>query len=298
MRETPTLIADAVNRIPTIFTSLLLLTLLALARPAGAQQSPYSVNTYSVSGHANLNVLTPSGNIEVISERNRSQVRVELYVDRGISVWSRGTNLDNYRITNQQRNGEIVATVEPKGSFMGERVTFSYRIYVPPHVSTRLQTTTGDISLRDVKGEQNLLTSSGDITVSGSSGTVWGKTSRGDIRLENFDGEIRLRVLSGEIDAEKMKGVMIADIVNGDIRAQYEKVSKGMRLETVRGDIWLRLPRQAFDFEINGSRVNFKASGEFDGIRRANRVEGTYREGGGPRILLRSTSGTVTVETR
>ncbi len=275
-----------------------MLTSLFLAGPVSAQQNAFSVHTYSVEEATTLNVATPSGDIEIISEEGREEVRVELYVERGISIWSRSRNMDNYRITNQKRGREIVASVEPRGSFMSDHVTFTYRVFVPPRIDTQLRTTSGDITLENLRGHQQLFTGSGDIDVSGNEGRIDGKTHQGNIRLRECEGEVRLSILNGEIDAEKMRGVMVARVTSGDIRALYDKVSQGISLETVRGDIWLELPQQPFEFRARGSQVNFRASGDFNGIRRVDRVEGTYGEGGGPRVTLSSVSGSITVETR
>lgn len=275
-----------------------LLTSILLALPVSAQQNAFSVHTYSAEETTTLNIATPSGNIEVISEEGREEVRVELYVQRGISVWSRSRNMDNYRITNQKQGSEIIASVEPKGSFMSDHATFTYRVFAPPRMNTQLRTTSGDISLENMRGHQQLFTGSGDIDVSGNEGRIDGKTHQGNIRLRACKGEVRLSILDGEINAAEMRGVMVARVTNGDIRALYEKVSQGISLETVRGDIWLELPQQPFEFHVSGSQVNFRASGEFDGIRRVDRVEGSYGEGGGPRVTLSSVSGSITVETR
>ncbi|MDZ7773996.1 MAG: DUF4097 family beta strand repeat-containing protein [Balneolaceae bacterium] len=277
----------------------LFLALLMLApRPLAAQQDPYQVRTFRAGETPVVRVHTPTGDIEVIGEEGREEVRIEMYVNRGISVWTRSGNLDNYRITTAQRGREILASVEPKGSFGGDHVRFSYRVLTPPGVALRLQTSNGDIDVEGVTGErQDLSTSSGDITVRSSSGVIRGNTNRGDISLENFRGEIRLRILGGAIDAERITGDMVAEITRGDIRAQFDRVNLGMRLETTRGDIAVRLPVQPFEFDLRGSEVRFSTSGSFEGIRRSDLVEGSLREGGGPRIILRSTSGTVSVET-
>lgn len=277
---------------------LFLALLMLHPQPVHAQQEPYQVRTFRAGEQPVVRVHTPTGDIEVIGEEGREEVRIEMYVNRGISVWTRSGNLDNYRITTAQRGREILATVEPKGSFGSDHVRFSYRVYAPSGVALRLQTSNGDIDIEGVSGErQDLSTSSGNITVRRSSGVIRGNTHHGDISLESFRGEIRLRILGGEIDAERISGDMVAEITRGDIRAQFDRVNLGMRLETTQGDITVHLPVQPFEFDLRGSEVRFSTTGSFEGIRRDDFVEGTIREGGGPRVILKSVSGTVSVET-
>lgn len=281
------------------------------------QEKPYMIKEFTIDGPGLLKVLTPAGDIEVISVPNSDKVRVELYVNRGYAFWTNTGNLDNYRITMLQRGNEVVASVEQKNKrgLFGGSISFSYKIYTPASISTELKTSAGNIRLSGVGGNQlakssggniritnasgkvGAYTFGGNIHISSSTGVIFAQTEGGNITIEESSGEFRLRTNGGQIMSERMSGSMLAKVGGGDIRAHFLYVAEGVNLETSAGNIFLKVPSEAgYDLVLKGSDIEVPDSFYFEGLNRPNRVEGTYRQGGSP-INMQTSYGTVTFET-
>lgn len=277
---------------------------------------PYLTKEFEVNCPGSLKIFTVAGDITVEPSLKANKVKVELYLDRGFAFWSNSQNLDNFRITMLQRGDEIVASVERKKretGFFSDRMSFSFRVYVPEKMSTHLKTLGGDIALQNVSGKQSIKTgggridvknisgrmeaysAGGDIQIAGSEGTLYAQTEGGDIILDRNSGEIRLKTNGGRITSERTSGTMIAKVGGGNIRADFVQVGEGINLETSAGSIHLSVPDfVGYQLSLSGSRVEFTDSENVRGQISSNRIEGTYKEGGPP-IDLRTNTGTVTL---
>lgn len=264
-----------------------------------------------------LKVFTVAGNIDIIPSSSTEKVKVELYVDRGFAFWSNANNLDNFRITMLKRGNEIIASVERKKrdrGFFSDRMSFSFRVYVPESISTDLKTLGGNILMRNVHGEQaaktdggnitlrnvsghlKAYTSGGNIEVTDSQGTIYAQTEGGNIRLDRSSGEFRLRTRGGRILSERISGTMIARVGGGDISADFMRVGEGINLETSAGDIDLSVPDQVgYELLLSGSEVHFSEPEQVRGEVQTDRIRGTYKDSGPP-INLQTNSGTIRLQ--
>lgn len=281
-----------------------------------ADPKPYITKEFSLTGSGLLKVFTVAGNIEVMPSSAR-KVKVELYLDRGFAFWSNANNLDNFRITMLRRGDEIVASVERKNrdpGFFSDRMTFSFRIYVPETISAELKTLGGNISLadvhgkqsvktgrgnirlRDVSGEMKAYTSGGNIEISESQGTIYAQTEGGNITVDRSSGEFRLRTKGGRILSERISGTMLARVGGGDITADFMRVGKGINLETNAGNIQLSVPDHVgYELSLIGSEIHFSGRRKVQGEIQPGRILGTYKDSGPP-ISLQTKSGTITLE--
>ncbi|MDZ7680263.1 MAG: hypothetical protein U5J63_00795 [Fodinibius sp.] len=149
---------------------------------AAANPEPYLVREYDIGRPGTLKIFTVGGDIEVEASSSYKKVRIELYVDRGFAFWSNSKNLDNYRITTLKRDNEVVASVEQKkreSSFFGDRMNFSFRVYIPIEMSNNLKTLGGDVSLRNAQGTQTIKTGGGSITAKKINGRLEAYTAGG-----------------------------------------------------------------------------------------------------------------------
>lgn len=279
-------------------------------------QKPYLTQEYEVDTPGSLKIFTVGGNIDVEASSSYNKVRIELYVDRGFAFWSQSKNLDNYRITTIKRDDEIVASVEQKKreqSFFGDRMNFSFKIYMPKEMSTQLKTLGGDISLRNVSGRQMMKTGGGSISISdikgrleaytaggniditNSRGTIYAQTQGGHISLDRAQGEMRLKSNGGRIVSERTSGTMLAQVGGGDIWADFVQVGKGINLETSAGNIHLEVPdHRGYELSLSGSEVEFSDAEDLRGEQSKGRIEGTYKDSGPP-IDLNTNVGTITL---
>jgi len=283
----------------------------------GQADKPYMTKEFEVNDPALLKVFTVGGNVDIVPSSSSDKVKVELYLDRGFAFWSNSKNLDNYRITMLQRGNEIVASVERKRrdtGFFSDRMSFSFRIFVPESISSEIKTLGGNISLAEVSGRQSLKTGGGNISINNiqghleaytaggnisvrkSQGTLYAQTEGGNIELDQSKGEIRLKTNGGRITSDRTSGTLLAQVGGGDISASFVEVSKGVHLQTSAGNIRLQVPDQAgYEITMNGSDLRFSPDNRFHGSIKENTIEGTYKEGGPP-LSMDTNSGTVTLE--
>jgi hypothetical protein len=125
---------------------------------------------------------------------------------------------------------------DSSGDFAAEGVTLA-----------RLEDSSGDIRLRNTRGELSLRDSSGDITIRGHAGELSIEDSSGDIDVSDISGSIVVeRDSSGDIEIEQVSGlVTILQDSSGDI--EIEEVGKSVivaadgggsiRIQEVRGSV-------------------------------------------------------------
>lgn len=283
---------------------------------------PFKTERFQVDHSVELSVFTLSGNVEIFENPDLDYIQIDLYVDRGFSLWSGSTNLDNYRIIFQRKRGQIIASVEPKRNesrvWKGDNITFSYVIQTPVDITSRIRNTKGDIYARNLsgkhliqatvgnlylenlEGEINAFSASGNITARKMRGKYNAKTTNGDINLTDSDGEVRLRTVTGHVESINGRGTFIAATTTGNILASLISVGEGSYIETVTGSVNLTLPEELnYSIQASGSSVDVSDllnRREFEGQvqqRVANVVFGT----GSIPVQISSVSGNVTVKT-
>jgi sRNA-binding regulator protein Hfq len=275
--------------------SLLIAAMLLFSEIAYAQQEPvkmaalqideetdpYQSRLFRVRGTPQVLVNTISGDIHVVKNSSINGVQVDLYVERGFSLWSGTRSLDNYRIIMQQQGDKIIASVEDRRSGTSRQrsdVQFYFQVQVPDNAVTELRTVNGSITLEDVQGKHFLQNQNGDLIVKGVSGDVqaasttgniyleklkgniFAKTVSGNIGIEENSGEVRVRSISGAIHATGMNGTLVSATTSGNITTDFKQVGKGIYLESVSGDIQLTIPVQN-GYEIRGQAMRFDLAG-------------------------------------
>ena len=283
---------------------------------------PYESKRFPVDGTVSLSVFTLNGDVEIYENPDLDYIQIDLYVDRGFSLWSGRANLDNYRIIFQRKREQIIASVEPRRSessvWRGDNITFSYIIQTPVMLSSRIRNTKGDIYARGLKGnhliqatvgnlfldnlegEINAFSASGDITAENMRGELNAKTTNGDITVLNSSGEVRLRTVTGSIEANGGNGEFIAATTTGDITAQLFSVGQGSYIETITGSVNLTLPAALnYSIEASGSSVDVSDlldRREFEGRVQRQMANVVFGSGTIP-IQISSVSGNVTIKT-
>ncbi|NBB76497.1 MAG: DUF4097 family beta strand repeat protein [Bacteroidetes bacterium] len=242
---------------------------------------PYKSEFFRVRGTPRLTVQTVSGNVDVYHNPELNGVQVDLYLEREFSLWSGTRNLDNYRIMIHQQGDQIIASVEPKRSVRvsaDSPIRFNFVVQTPYEVSTNLRTLEGEVSLSDVSGrhfienkmgdlavqrisgEIRIVSLAGNVGISEAEGTVFVKTVNGNVRASNSSGEIRIRTVSGSIDALSIAGTLVSASTSGNISADIDSLSKGIFMETMSGNIDLKLPA-IYGYDIQGSGISFDLEG-------------------------------------
>jgi hypothetical protein len=124
------------------------------------------------------------------------------------------------------------------------------------------------------------------------------KTQNGEVRLENTEGRFTAAATNGRVTGSGVAGSVEASTVNGNIQMDLREVTDQTRLVTVNGSVRLTVP-PAIAADVDASVVNGTVLVE-DGLaleaseRSRQRVEGRLN-GGGPRIVVQTTNGSIRV---
>jgi len=109
----------------------------------------------------------------------------------------------------------------------------------------RIDTASGDVTVRDGVRELIADTSSGDVRVTGQALAVLeADTASGDVTLEGGAERVIVETSSGDARLEKLTGDLSADTSSGTVAANWERLAAGnkVRVRTSSGDVRLRLP--------------------------------------------------------
>jgi len=167
-----------------------------------------------------------------------------------------------------------------------------------------LSTAGGDIRVESVTGELKATTFGGDIRAGSVSGDARLETSGGDVVVHSAGGSVTARTGGGDITLRKAHGPVVARTSGGTIVCAISSTAgPGGELVTSGGDVIVTLPsnyRADIDVRVSGAEVEPDAiSSQFPEIvvtRRPGSISGEGRlNGGGPKLIIRSTSGSVSV---
>ena len=269
---------------------------------------------------------TSGGNIIAIGISS-GEPKLEVYARRnGKIIESSKADIqklldENYELNISVDGGELRVIAKPKyGSFRSNnKLSISFKIFVPQNVSTNLQTSGGDISLSDLTGDERFGTSGGDIKLAGLHGNINGQTSGGDIKATNSSGNISLATSGGSLKLDSLSGVITVLTSGGDIsgnniggsfstrtsggnvtlqdltcsldastsggnmRVSVKELGKYITLQNLGGNISLSLPAaKGLNLKLRASKINWNTLSNFSGSKDERSLIGTLNGGGIP----------------
>ncbi len=167
-----------------------------------------------------------------------------------------------------------------------------------------VSTAGGDIRVESVTGDLKATTFGGDIRAGSVSGDARLETSGGDLVVRSAGGAVIARTGGGDIVLKKVRGPVTARTSGGSISCEVTSTgSPGGELSTSGGDVTVTLPanyRADVEIHVTGGDVDSDAIvSQFPEVtvsRRAGSISGEGKlNGGGPKLTIRSNSGTVTI---
>lgn len=162
----------------------------------------------------------------------------------------------------------------------------------------------GDIRVESVTGDLKATTAGGDVRAGAVSGDVRIETAGGDIVVRSASGSVVARTGGGDVTLKKVRGPVTARTSGGTITCEITSTSAaGGDLTTSGGDVTITLPanyRSDLDVRVSGVETEADAIiSQFPELtisRRQGSVSGEGKlNGGGPKLSIRSNSGTVTI---
>jgi DUF4097 and DUF4098 domain-containing protein YvlB len=122
-----------------------------------------------------------------------------------------------------------------------------------------------------------------------------------DVSLTNVQGTFTLQNTNGGLRAEGLLGSISATTVNGIINLEFAEVAGDVKATTVNGPVRVVLPETS-KAALEAGTVNGQVSVDealvfTPTVRERARVVGDINGGGGPKIVLQTTNGSVRVGT-
>jgi hypothetical protein len=210
--------------------SLFLLAVGIYSLTANAQNKsntePYQTKSLAGQSITNVEVKTSGGSISVMGG-STSDARIEVYVnannngDKNLSKEELTKRLqEDYNLDISVANNKLAATAQPKDRNMNwkKSLSISFKVYAAQNMNTKLATSGGSISLKNLAGSQDFSTSGGSLSLDGLSGQVNGRTSGGSINVTNSKDELDLSTSGGSINADNCTGNLKLNTSGGSLK--------------------------------------------------------------------------------
>lgn len=315
------------NRITAIAFGLAL----AAAANSWAATVPPVTRTFNAGAGGTLHIKADSGDIKVTSgAQNGVTVSVERSGDRAeidrykITMTQQGNDV--------VVNGDYD---QPRMMFHWfNDIDVHYVVTVPARYNVELSTSGGDIRVSDLQGTATVKTSGGDIelgriagpvtantsggdvTVASAAGPVIARTSGGRVHVGNgaqsveakssggsieighAGGDLIARTSGGSISIDDASGLIDAHTSGGSISARITKPLRGeSKLSTSGGNVTISLATGIavdLDAHTSGGRVHSDVPVTVNGTMDEDELRGKVN-GGGPRLVLRSSGGGIRI---
>lgn len=158
------------------------------------------------------------------------------------------------------------------------------------------RTSGGDMSIASVRGRLELHTSGGDIKIGEADGPATAKTSGGSIEVRRVGGDLYAHTSGGSIAIDEASGAIDASTSGGSIRARFTQQPRGdSRLATSGGGITVSIAGNVavdVDAHTSGGDVETDLPITILGKQSEGDLAGKIN-GGGPRLVLRSSGGSI-----
>jgi Toastrack DUF4097 len=135
-----------------------------------------------------------------------------------------------------------------------------YRVSVPEKFNADIETSTGAISISNLKGDVNTRTSGGSLSFEGIDGAVNGQTSGGGVTVEGGKSKAVVRTSGGPIRISEIVGDVDASTSGGPIL--IERNLGRVKARTSGGWIDIREAKGAIDASTSGGRVSASLVGQ------------------------------------
>ena len=180
---------------------------------------------------------------------------------------------------------KLTNNLKHKINFGSGLKSVKYVLDIPKESSIALNIIGGDLNVKDISGEIELVTTGGDVILNKLDGKIFIKTLGGDINSFNLEGNIELHSAGGDIECKNITGNTEVKTMGGDI--VLEKIKGIIKAKTFGGDIEIN--------EFDGKTVNLET---FGGDIEINKINGNVNaETAGGDIKINDINGNVNAET-
>jgi DUF4097 and DUF4098 domain-containing protein YvlB len=302
-----------------------------------AQEQDYSFKeNYPVSSPARLTISSHDGNIDVAPAKGDG---IEVFYI--VKKYNRILKISREEVEKEvaleiiKDQNSLVINARYKTINQGfnfkDRMSVSFKIYVPKETSCDLTSADGNISLEGVTSTQRCKTSDGNVDIADVTGDVTGKTSDGNIKVNRINGSVKVstsdgnihlndiqgdvqsatsdgnidlfkiagntsaRTSDGHISFKELSGSFNANTSDGSVRGNIVALKKQLSINTGDGNIDVTIPSNlGLDLDIKGESIHVPLT-NFSGKSEDKVIQGKTN-GGGIAVMLSTSDGNVTLK--
>lgn len=164
-----------------------------------------------------------------------------------------------------------------------ESATVSFEVTIPADAELEATSSNGSVEARGIGGAAELETSNGSIKARGVGGMLYAKSNNGSIKAFDLGGSVEAKTNNGSIEAD-----IASSGLDGDVR-----------MTTNNGSVTLRL-EAGVAASIDARTRNGTVRSDFSGGIQDERKKTLRHDlnGGGPRVVLESTNGSIRLRER
>ncbi|HEX5215547.1 MAG TPA: DUF4097 family beta strand repeat-containing protein [Vicinamibacterales bacterium] len=205
-----------------------------------AEQTARETRTLQLGANGSLELRNLSGDITVTAGSGRDVVVEIIRRSRGRTEEDAKLGLQRVNATVDQRGDRAVVEARYESATNAPySVDVNYQVTAPAGVSIRLNSMSGDATVRGMKGDISAEVMSGNIGISGAARISKAHTFSGDVTLTDIDTADALTAgtISGDVLLQRVKARRVdIDVTSGDITAN-ELSSEGATLKSLSGTI-------------------------------------------------------------
>ncbi|PID61981.1 MAG: hypothetical protein CR986_02310 [Ignavibacteriae bacterium] len=302
-----------------LFLTVIIMLMLSISIFA---QVSIEKRSFDVEDGGNLYLKTEIGGIK-INSHSKSKADVNIYLKGDADKDDYEKFKKNYSIefNHQGANLEIICKKTNYDNwlsrmFRGKNFRVVFEVTLPQKYDIDVKTSGGGISVKNIKGLVETKTSGGGLHFQNIKGKIDGKTSGGginaskcigDIKISTSGGGIKINDCKGDVDAstsgggitvKKIYGNLNASTSGGSIYAEIlEQPKENCSLTTSGGGIKVKLKKD-IHLDLDASTSSGHVECEFPitskGKVKSSRLKGEIN-GGGPKLRLRSSAGSVKI---
>lgn len=255
--------------------------------------------TYALSSKPNLQLDVDDAGVQVRSCGTCTSVHIHVDLH--------GQDLNRWRITDLQGGSGIRFAMKHKDdrSFFGmgwHSQSPEVLVEAPAVSDLSIRSANGALATTGLHGTLDLKTSNGAISTDQTAGPLRVSTSNGAVRVHSAEGTLVATTSNGAMDLQGRFSQLEADTSEGAVSVQLlpgSNLQSSSRVTTSDGSITMSVPRDLRS-DVQISTTNGAIADGLplqNSVKDQNNLRGTMN-GGGPTLRVRTTNGSIAMNTR
>lgn len=238
------------------------------------------------------------GAVRIVVSSENGSIDVDVVADDEVHVQATLKGADRLEYEARQEGDTVIVTSRKiRRVLFGLGAGTDLVISVPRNTVVDLDTSNGRITLTGIHGSGSLNTSNGELALRDVIGDFDGDTSNGSITIDTMEGTARLHSSNGKVDVRNAIGEFEIESSNGGIVFSGELTPGSRnRLETSNGRVQVELqgiPNVAVDASTSNGNVNSELPILITTMRKKE-LTGTIGDGEAD-LRIRTSNGDITI---